>query len=66
MDKIATFAIVLAVAMLGFSACKKKAEHSDSPLKAAGEEAGEETHDAVHDVGQATEEAGDKVEESTD
>jgi hypothetical protein len=43
--------LVLALALS--SGCKKKAEHSEGPAEAAGEE-----------VDQATEEAGDKIEEA--
>jgi hypothetical protein len=53
-------ALVLALALS--SGCKKKAETSEGPAEAAGEEVDQATENA----GEAVEEAGDKVEEKTE
>jgi hypothetical protein len=53
-------ALVLALALS--SGCKKKAEHTEGPAEAAGEEVDQ----AAETAGDKVEEAGEAVEEKTD
>ena len=67
MKKISILQLILVAAMLvGATACKKKAMHSEGPMESAGESVDKAAHDTADATEEAAEDTGDKIEEATD
>ena len=59
-------AAMMALSLLGATACKKKPAHHEGPMESAGSSVDSAAHDTADATEEAAEDTGDKIEEATD